>query len=32
MKYTLGAEGTDEGGGTGTGEKDSKNTGSIDVR
>tara|TARA_Y100001936_G_scaffold228671_1_gene249997 strand:+ start:136 stop:594 length:459 start_codon:yes stop_codon:yes gene_type:complete len=32
VKYTLGAEGTDEGGGTGTGEKAAKNTGSIDVR
>tara|TARA_Y100000034_G_C6639419_1_gene279438 strand:+ start:75 stop:554 length:480 start_codon:yes stop_codon:yes gene_type:complete len=33
VKYTLGAEGTDEGGGSGTGEKDTRpNTGSIDVR
>lgn len=32
VKYNLGAEGTDEGGGTGTGEKTDKNTGSIDVR
>ncbi len=33
VKYTLGAEGTDEGGGHGIGEKtDRPNTGSIDVR
>ena len=31
VKYTLGTEATDEGGGDGSGEKSDKNTGSIDV-
>tara|TARA_Y100001938_G_C8092242_1_gene435758 strand:- start:3199 stop:3642 length:444 start_codon:yes stop_codon:yes gene_type:complete len=31
VKYTLGTETTDEGGGSGSGAKASKNTGSIDV-
>ncbi len=32
VKYSLGVEGTDMGGGDGLGSKDDKNTGSIDVR
>ena len=32
VKYSLGAEGTDTGGGDGSGSKAAKNTGSIDVR
>ena len=31
VMYSLGAEGNDEGGGSGEGEKEDKNTGSIDV-